>query len=301
MKKFIVRILIFFAVVAMIDVAFGFACRYLNNHSKGGDTKHHYYIANECEHEILIFGSSRTTHHYVPAIIEDTLSMSCYNCGTEGNGIVLMYSRLKMITERYTPKIIIYDICDEFDVKCGDNMKYLYWQKRFYDREGVASVFDVVSKKERYKMYSMLYRYNESFVQMLMDNIHPQRDFDYGGYKPVYHVMGYEPRISEPTPIDSWDTVKYMCFINFIELCKEKNIKLIFAYSPAYSGYKASSYSLIKTLCADYNIPLIDFYTNREICRNKEYFDDTIHMNDNGAHYFTSLFVSALKSFLDIE
>lgn len=65
MKKFIIRILTFFAVVAMIDVAFGYVCRYLNSHAKGGDTLNHYYIAKECDKDILIFGSSRCMHHYV--------------------------------------------------------------------------------------------------------------------------------------------------------------------------------------------------------------------------------------------
>lgn len=197
MKKFVRNILIFFAVVAVIDVAFGFACRYLNSHAKGGDTKLHYFVTNECEADILIFGSSRAFHHYDPRIIEDSLGMSCYNCGTDGNGVVFLYSRLLMMTERYTPKVIIYDICKSFDVDEGDNMKYFKWQKRYYDKPGVSDVFEIVSTNEKYKMWSQLYSYNGDFIQMLMDNIHPMQEFNVGGYRPVNKTMTYDPKIGD--------------------------------------------------------------------------------------------------------
>lgn len=175
MKKFIAHIIIFFIVVSLMDVSFGYICRYLNSHAKGGDTQNHYYIAKECDKDILIFGSSRCSHHYVPKIIEDSLGMSCYNCGVDGNGIIYLYSRLLMMTNRYIPKVIIYDIQQNFDVEVGDNMRYLGWQKRFYDQSGLKEVFKMVNSMEQYKMWSQLYRYNGDFIQMLSDNIHPIR------------------------------------------------------------------------------------------------------------------------------
>lgn len=53
------------------------------------------YIANKATDDIIILGSSSATHHYVLQIIEDSLGLSCYNCGEEGNGVVLAYGRLK--------------------------------------------------------------------------------------------------------------------------------------------------------------------------------------------------------------
>ena len=41
--------------------------------------------------------------------MEDSLHMTCYNCGNDGSGIVLSYGRLLMVKERKTPKIIIQD------------------------------------------------------------------------------------------------------------------------------------------------------------------------------------------------
>lgn len=295
MRRFFVRIIIFFAVVAMIDVAFGFVCRYLNSHAKGGDTQNHYYIAKECDKDILIFGSSRAIHHYDPKIIEDSLAMSCFNCGVEGNGIVYQYSRLLMMTERYTPKMIIYDIQQGFDISVGDNSKYLKWQKRFYDTPGISEVFDLVSPIEKWKMKSKLYQYNETFVQMLMDNIHPIQELSYGGYRPKKAYMGYVPVIKEPEQLTVWDSVKKECMVSFVELCKQLGIKLIFVYSPSYGGIRPSCDNIVKKFVSENNIVLLDFYSDPYFCMNKDYFYDSVHMNETGATEFTKKIVSELK------
>lgn len=65
------------------------------------------FISDEVDANILIFGSSRAAHHYVPSILSDSLDMSCYNCGMDGNGIIYGYGKLKTITARYYPKIVI--------------------------------------------------------------------------------------------------------------------------------------------------------------------------------------------------
>lgn len=300
MKKFFRNILIFFAVVAVIDVAFGYVCRYLNNHSKGGDTKLHYYIANECDADILIFGSSRAFHHYDPRIIEDSLGMSCYNCGTDGNGVVFLYSRLLMMTERYTPKVIVYDICKNFDIEEGDNVKYLKWQKRYYDKVGVNDVFELVSANEKYKMWCQLYRYNGDFIQMLMDNIHPMQEFNVGGYRPVNKTMTYEPKITtNPKQASGWDPVKYECMLRFINICKEKDIKPIFSLSPSYGGNEYGCENLITELCKEYGIPFINHYKDSEIALNKDYFYDSVHMNEKGATVFSKKLVAELREYVE--
>lgn len=298
MKKFIVRILIFFAVVAVIDVAFGYACRYLNSHAKGGDTRNHYYIVKECDKDILIFGSSRAIHHYDPKIIEDSLGMSCYNCGVDGNGIVYLYSRLLMMTERYTPKMIIYDIQPGFDISVGDNSKYLRWQKRFYDTPGVGEVFDLVSPTEKWKMKSKLYQYNETFVQILMDNFHPMQELSNGGFKPRKANMSYMPEVKEPEQIKDWDPVKKECMIRLVCLCKEKDIRLVFSFSPSYGGVRPSCIDLVSQFANEYKVPIVNHFSDSSISMHTDYFYDSVHMNADGADLFTTMFVKDIKEIL---
>lgn len=299
MKKFIIRILTFFAVVAMIDVAFGYVCRYLNSHAKGGDTLNHYYIAKECDKDILIFGSSRCMHHYVSKIIEDSLGMSCYNCGVDGNGIVYLYSRLLMMTERYTPKVIVYDIQQSFDVELGDNTKYLGWQKRFYYEPGVKDVFSLVNPNEKYKMWSKFYQFNSDFIQMISDNIHPLQKVEYGGYRPVRKHMDYDPVVRKPEQLTEWDPVKKECMSRMIKLCEQKGIKLIFAYSPSFGGVRPSCDKVMKQFVDENHLILVDHYADPDLCMNKDYFYDSSHMNDTGAREYTKKIVNEIKQILN--
>ena len=119
MKRFVIKILVFLAIMFILDRGFGLAMKYLQDHAKGGYVGHHNYILHQANEDILIFGSSRAIHHYNPQIIEDSLGMSCYNCGQDGNGIVLFYGWWQMIKERYQPKMIVYDVNPSFDLLIG--------------------------------------------------------------------------------------------------------------------------------------------------------------------------------------
>ena len=81
MKKFILKIVLFLVIVAVVDVTVGFAFRKMELSVKGGFTLRDNYICNELETDILISGSSRCVRHYNPQIISDSLGLSCYNSG----------------------------------------------------------------------------------------------------------------------------------------------------------------------------------------------------------------------------
>lgn len=186
MKRFIIKIALFFALILIADIALGGALGYLANHSKGGFTQRDAYICNRLETEFLLMGSSRCVRHYNPQIITDSLGLSCYNTGQNGNGIILSYGRLRMIDERQKPKVVVYDINPEFDLFMGDdNHRYLTWLKQHYDREGVDEIFESVDKTEKYKMYSQMYRYNSRIIELLTDYLHPISNARSDGFSPL--------------------------------------------------------------------------------------------------------------------
>ena len=130
MRKFILKVLLFFVVIAMVDRGFGLAMSNVLKGTQKGDWGRNNFIFNEVKSDVIILGSSRAIHHYDPQIISDSLSMSCYNCGEDGNGIILSYGRLMMVKERHQPKIIIQDVSTSFDLFKNDNHKYLGWLKK---------------------------------------------------------------------------------------------------------------------------------------------------------------------------
>lgn len=292
MKKYLIKIALFFVAIAIVDVLFGIACQYMNDQSKGGGIKSRYYVCKESNEEVLVFGSSRAKHHYVPDIIEDSLGMTCYNTGEDGNGIILCYGILKMITRRYSPKIIIYDVSG-FDIYEDDNMKYLDLMKPYYYEPGIDSIFWEVNPKTQYIMLSNLYRYNTTCLRVLANFIRPMTNYP-KGYCALYKTMDYEPVIKEYVP-KTVDSLKMEYFEKFIQLARGKEIQMLCCVSPTYKAPLNDDYYVpIKTLCNSYGIPFLDLNANPIFINEKEYFNDRIHLNDKGANVYTRLLLSKI-------
>lgn len=295
MRKFIKYIILFFIIIAVLDFGFGYLCVYLNSHAKGGDTKNHYFIANEMTDSVLIFGSSRAIHHYNPAILEDSLGETVYNCGLDGNGIIYNYGRLLTILDRYKPKMIIYDILPNFDMGEDDYSKYLQWQKRWYDVPGVSDIFHDVNPLEDIKMLSNFYRYNGSFIQMASDNVKPIQTVSYKGYKPLHGEISYYDNNSKFDPVD-WCDLKLLYFEKFVEKCNENGISLIISYSPWFKATDSRLFQEFTNFSNKNNLRVIDMFSDSEISDNPLYFEDASHLNSAGADVFSSKFANILKN-----
>lgn len=298
MKKFMIKLATFAMLMVAVDFTFGCVFTYLQNRAPYGNWQRLRYINCEMQDEVLIMGSSRASHHYVPQIIEDSLGMSCYNCGVDGNGIVMFLGNIKMFTERYTPKIIIYDVSG-FDTKPDDHTTYLGWQKAYYDHPGVKEIFLDVDRKEQYKMYSQLYRWNFKFVQLLTDNV-AQFVRTEKGYKPLSGVMDYVPgkdknMITDAAEEYKYDDVKLRYMEEMMQICKDKGIRLIIASSPRYGATTSEEYAPVYAMADKYGFTIIDHYADSKFSADNKYFKDSSHMNKEGAEEFTKLVCSLIK------
>lgn len=297
MKKFLVNILIFFAIVAAVDVAAGKLFRYLQTKA-GGRTGAEYYACKESNEDVIIMGSSRASHHYVPQIITDSLGLSCFNAGQDGNGIILQYGRWKMMSERYTPKMVIYDINPGFDLVENDNMAYVDRLKPFASDRIVRDYIGEIFPMERLKLVSQMYRYNYKFIEMVSDF---GKGIDNGGYLPLYGqirqevVDGYESKVSSI----EYDEAKLKYLECLARECKEKGVKLVLAVSPYYGGgsYDLNTFASVKEM-ANKNGADFLYYNTDEYDFNPDYFKDSYHLNDNGAVKFSSDLAGKLKEII---
>lgn len=294
MKTFIFKITLFLLATIIIDLSVGILCKNLTNNSIGGDTAKYRYISKECNDNILIMGSSRCSHHYIPSIFMDSLNTSCYNCGIDGNGIITMYGLLNVILEYNTPDIIVYDITNSFDLETNDNIKYLGKLKRFYNNKGVKSIFETIDKKETYKMLSSMYQYNSTIFQLIADNINPRQSND-KGYKALSGCMNYEPQYNDKTI--EYDSQKLDFIEQFILKCS-KTTKLIFTTSPYYLPSDDQRYEPIRNLCNKYDIPFLEHHNDTIFLKEKKYFKDSVHLNHEGAETYTNIIVKEILEIL---
>lgn len=299
MKKFILHILLFFAIVAVVDFAAGHILHYLQANKAKGGTESEYYICNNLQEDILIMGSSRAAHHYVAQMFVDSLGLSCFNGGQDGNGIVMQYGRWKMISKHHLPKIIIYDIEPSFDLSVNDNTCYIDRLKPFaYDNDVknyVAGLFPM----ERIKLQSQMYRFNYKFLEILSDCVRPG-DVN-KGYKPNFgHIrkeMTVDSKADKPVGLTTIDPIKMEYLVKLINEVKAKGVTVVLVSSPYWKGYRNVDMSAIAQLAKDQDVIFID-YADSQIRNNPDWFADTMHLNDEGARSFTRDLISKLRIIL---
>jgi hypothetical protein len=294
----------FLAVVTVLDFGYGFFCKFLTSHAKGGTTYHYYYSAKATDEDIILMGSSRMCRHYNPSIIGDSLNMTIYNTGVKGNGIILNYGILSLILERYSPKLIVYDVFsfDMYDDKrfADDNARYLDNLKDYYDNEAIKDVFAKVSPMEVFKMHSMFYRYNSKLPRLIGDCLHPIEKYD-RGFNPYYGAMEYAPDLEDGRNDRLIvDTLKLFYVRKFIEKALANEVPIVFSASPRFGTLLENHYNdPIKEICKEYGVPFLDYYADDRIVNNSEYFHDANHLNNVGADYFSNIFVTDIKNLLN--
>lgn len=296
MKRFIIKTIVLLIIILTIDTGMGIVFQHMVKTAKGGETERIEYICHKTSEKLLVFGSSRAAHHYDPRILEDSLHMTCYNCGKDGNGIILLYGWYQILKKRYTPRVILYDIQPSYDLLEGDNSKFLSGLRYYYEENHIDSIFWRVDENERYKMMLSSYRFNSQFLQLAMDNIKPLQE-DSKGYRPLQGVMDYEPEIKEGNRTEyKFDVLKLYYLERLIHDCKESDIQLIFAASPQYKNTSSEILAPIKNLCLRYNIPFINHYTDNAFNQKKKYFKDSAHLNEKGATNYTLEIVQEIKN-----
>lgn len=299
MKKFLVRILIFAALTVVIDFACGALFPFLRENAKGGRTREEYFIAEKCEAEVLVFGSSRALHHYVPSVIQDSMGLSCFNCGKDGMGSVLAYARYMMLTDRYTPKLVIYDVAPSFDYAADeDNTKYLGFLNPYSYKNGVYKAIVPYADLDAYLlMNSQMYRNNSHILSYMIDCL-TNRHFSDSGYQAIHGRL----RTNEPydeIPVQDMtleiDYGKINLIEEMIQDCQAKGTAFIFVMSPVYGGqYPRQQLQPAMDLAATYGVPFFDYSDVDEIVYNEAYFQDRTHMNDDGARVFSKIVADAV-------
>lgn len=299
MKRFVIKLFFFLAMMFLLDRGFGLAMKYMQDHAKGGYIGHHNHILHQANEDILIFGSSRAIHHYNPQLLADSLGMSCYNCGQDGNGIVLFYGWWQLMKDRRQPKMIIYDVNPTFDLLRGaDNSKYLGWLRSEYDNERIKHIFEDIDPTEKFKMQSMMYRYNSKFMQNITDYFHPLFKISPNGYLPLKGKMNKMKIKDDDVERESMyvtNSLKLSYIQAFIKDVKNRGIKLVFVASPIWYGKNEAQFVSLRDLCTKEGVKFYNFSNDTLFVHCDKMFKDGNHLNAYGADEFTKYLCTQLR------
>ena len=300
MKKYLLHILLFFVIVAAVDVSVGAFGRYLQGHAKGGSTRQFDDLVMKDRHDVLILGSSRAHHHYDAPFLRDTLGVDVYNAGFDGNGVVLADGVLEMVLNRYKPQLVLFDVEPDFDVnvyeKDNHHTRYIKNLKPYYREGGVSEIIKDVSMDEWRKVQSGLIRYNTEILGMAVDNL-IDRGMERRGFQSLSGKMEKDPEPKAPKK-EELDPFKLAYVEKLIVLCQSNDVPLVLVGSPKYGKTDSEALRPVKDIANKYEVPFLDYYADPSFMAHKEWFKEPMHLNSEGARVFSKLIAQDISELL---
>jgi hypothetical protein len=297
-KKIIFNIAIVTVVVFILDFAIGKTLRFFYFKETSGLHFRTTYSMEATKADMLVFGSSRANHHYVPEIFEDSLKISFYNTGGDGNGIFFQTALLKSVLKRYAPKVIIFDYFGGFEKEENDYYRLSFLLPYFRTHKEIRSIVEIKSPYERIKLISEIYPFNSQIFTILIGNlkINTQRKSDNKGYVALYKEWQAKIVSVETSTTFTVDSNKLSAFREFLSLAKRSGAKVIVIYSPIFlRSNKIQEIDICQDVCSDENIPFWDYSKDTLFLNNNHLFQDILHLNNNGAIIFSKLIVDEIK------
>jgi hypothetical protein len=296
----LIKILIVLVLVFTCDRIIGIVLRTYYFHQKSGDSYRTTYAIDSTLADVLILGSSRAAHSYIPSIFEDRLHKTCYNTGKDGSFLLYNYAVFKAVTKRYKPKLIIIDFQpEEIDYNIPDYDRLSSLLPYFHTHPEIQSIIELRGPFEKIKRFSSIYPYNSKILQIFMGNVKSdsKSEKEMKGYLPLFRTI--KDKEIRTYQIDSSliDQNKILAIKDIISTCKEKDIKLVFVYSPILSTdideYIFRS-TFISKLCQESGVVYLDLSNNDIFMKNAGYFADRLHLNNEGAIVFTNMLIDKI-------
>lgn len=250
--------------------------------------------------DVVLMGTSRSAYHYVPSIIMDSINVSVYNGGiSASDNIYSHYILLNLMLSHHTPKVVCLELMSNDFRKGGDPFnKITYYAPYFGHSKKADSVYIEAGTYWRYK-FSHLYRFNSKGIEALGGLfVNHRYGEDHGFYKILGDRDNSMTLVSESEDIEI-DALKLKYLQRFINICKEKGIKLVFTISPRYSIVAPTYYDPLKMLADQNKVPFLNYHSIGLFLDKPEYFKDNGHLLEEGAIMFSSIFASDLKRILE--
>ena len=303
-NKVLIGVAIFCFFLVAVDWAVGSWSEKMYHQSKYGIFRRQIYCLTESQDDLMILGSSRAAHHYVPQIFEDSLGMSCYNAGSDGMCIYYHYGILASRIQRgCPPKMVILEVIGtDVEVSQGATFSLDAALDRYAPHYGefaeIDSLFAFNGWKEKMKMMSKTYKYNSKLVQTIKCNYIPWPEDR--GYEALFGVMQVAQGekvadvLSPTSDNPNIEERKLVYLQKFIDDCKNNDIKLVMCYSPYYGQAIPKSIQMIEEMARKNDVSFLN-YGNDVRFQKPEYFQDASHLNDKGAKEFSIEIMNVLK------
>ena len=293
MKKVIIYIIGTVLCLFTADIIFGICSKYyIKNYQLIGRYQPLDRLIKNVDTDIIFIGNSAILNSVNPEIIEDCLSMTCYNGGTTGQGVFFFETIIDCILQRHTPKMFVVGLRPE---EIGGNVgEGIYDVLKPYYGIGYTSIdehFNKTSGFDHFLLHSNLLRYNTIWMRVLLYMLVDDTKYPENGFMPM-NVPSNFPQVKQIETYEEPVKAKLECIERIIQKCQARKIKIVICYPPTLNSFKKKDLpcvKAIKDLCRRYKAPCLIDYNNKFFQNHPELFYDNGHVNKNGAEKYSIL------------
>lgn len=302
-KYFFIYLLSVFLIVWCFDSTFSV----VTEKTVGGRYNSKINKAYTSRPDIAIVGASRASHHYIPQLFEDSLSVTTYNYGIDGQNIFVHYAVIASLLRDSinNPKVILLDLSsiDLEDQKQYNTERldilYPYYTSDIKIKELLN---EVLNKEEIFFINnSALYRHNSAPLAYFKNYIQGSQNDSQKGFLPLSNQWNDSIEIQKQN-VRNFHPLKLKYLNRIIELCKNKNVKLILVISPHYAIVGSPTWiSKINYIATQKNVPFFNFENSPIFLEHPEWFNEPYHLNKRGAQVFTDSIINKIKPYINTQ
>lgn len=304
-SQFFLRALVVLASIVILDLACKPAMDALRKVSLRANPDNYemtsYYGAEMATEDMLIIGASRATHHYIPAMLQDSLGLSVRNLGKDGAYLYCQICQVRLILDRYTPKYLIWDVNDDYlshNLDWGDYLEiadYYPYPLNDFSR----SIVKEMGPFQQASMLSNLYRYNSKLPEYLFAFVSGRNS--QSGYVPLPAEQAFPPEKTDIKVAENIHPLKAKLLEEALLLCQEKGCRVLLVTSPSLADdgvQQTKQYETLVNMARRLSIPYFNYHTDPRFFNDLSLFRDTDHLNERGAALYTACFIEELRSIL---
>ena len=282
--------------ILCLDRTIGSVIQYYLKKEKQGDSSVTTYALTKASEDVIIFGSSRAAHHYIPTIIQEKTSLTTLNVGRDGMTLAYYTALLKGILAHHKPRIVILDLnLNDFQsVNNKENPMVTALLPYIGENEIIRQI---VKEKRPVKFWcaeiSLLYRVNSLPAPILQHNLGIGQKHS-NGYEALVgnKLKSISDTLEENTDYRE-DPELIKRFEEFITILQKRSVKLYVLVSPSAKKSKFDSKETAAKTLAKYGLKLYDYSDFPGPDRLALFYDGT-HLNDSGAKLYTLTLVKDL-------
>lgn len=269
-------------------------------------------LDGDIDADILVTGSSRAMRMIDPAIIDAITGVSSYNLGMEGARLKSQLTRWDAyLKSNKSPELIIQTV----DLMSMGHAETVFKKQQFLPFLSEPTIYENLKEVDNrlfLDRYFPLYKYHgyisefKEGIGLFLGRPSAYQYTEYKGYESKDKKFNNEfqqmkDNMTGNVLLHPEGLIEegFEILYRMINDCEKRDIELVLAFTPQYFGLTElqtqADYLLVEFEKLG-NIPNVHFinYVHHDICKDKTYFYNAMHLNKKGADIFTEMLVNDL-------